>query len=206
MITPKSKFKLTIPEWENKVFAGVVIPTYYTKKDKIPAKHKGAILKKLGNTAYYVDSEGKKLIKNSVSVGNRKYLRPNGQSLYNGSMHWSERNTLVRYYHRYFKKFISPIFKEQFPIFRTYSLSMKVIFYEIIDNKLPDITNQWLIVKIIEDVFKELKVLIDDSPEFRRKSSFEYRFVEKEEDRKLIIKFKYKKHHEQKIKSKVDRE
>jgi Holliday junction resolvase RusA-like endonuclease len=193
VITTESTFKLSIPKWENKIFTGVVIPSYYTSKDKIPMKYKGAPLRRFGSNHIYVDEKGKKLVKNANRVGDKIYSIPNGQGLYNGSMHWTERAKLVKYYHRYFAKYIKEQFKEQFPVFLSYSLSMKVTFYEIADSNTPDITNQWFIVKIIEDVFQELRILKDDSPEFRRKTSFEYKFVDDIEDRELVVKFKYKK-------------
>ena len=196
MVTPETVFTLTIPEWENKVFNGVVIAKYYSKKDKLPIKYKGAPLRRFGRESYYVDETGKKLVKNKGSIGKKLYLIPNGQLIYNGGMHWTERVTVVDFYHRYFGKFIKKIFKEPIPVFLSYSVSMEVTFYELLDHKTPDITNQWLIVKIIEDVFKDLKILKDDSPEFRRKTSFGYEAVNKEEDRKLVVKFKYKRNNE----------
>jgi len=79
MITTKTTFMLTIPKWLNKMPIGKVQPQYYKKSAKLPLKHKGAKLKKFGRAQYYVDSSGKRLLKNEEKVGNIKYWNLNGQ-------------------------------------------------------------------------------------------------------------------------------
>lgn len=193
MITQDTIFSITIPKWENKVKMGVVIAAYYKKKDKLPVKHKGATLKKFGRSNIYIDKKGKKIIKNPTKVGKPIYWNLNGQQFYSNNMHWSDRSSIVNYYHKYFTKYIKKTFKEQFPTFLNYRLSMDISIHEIYSTHTPDITNMWILAKLFEDSMVNAKILRDDDPQFRCSTSYGYRFVDKEEDRKLIIKFKYTK-------------
>lgn len=201
MITKRSIYSFSLPRWKNKMLLGVVDTEYYTSQTKLPQKYRGASLKKFGNVLSYVDKLGNRIVRNASRAGTKKYMRPNGQHLYDGKMHWSDRNKLVRYYHGYFKAWLAKENIEPFPIFLNYSLAMTVTFYEVMDKFTTDITNQWLIVKILENVFKEMGILKDDSPEFRKSTKFKYRFVEDTEDRKLNVKFKYVRNYEKKRKA-----
>lgn len=191
MVTKDTVFTLTIPKWENKVKTGTIIAEYYKKKDKLPAKHKGAVLKKFGRTLIYVDKKKKKIIKNPAKVGKAIYWNLNGQQFYSTNIHWSVRSTIVNYYHRYFIKFIKKRFKQVFPTFLQYRLSMDITIYEIYSSHTPDITNMWILAKLFEDAMVTAKILRDDDPQFRCKTSYGYKFVTNEKDRKLKIKFKY---------------
>jgi hypothetical protein len=191
MVTTKTIFSLTIPKWENKVKMGVVIATYYKKRDKLPAKHKGAKLKKFGRSFIYVDNKNKKIIKNPTKVGNPIYWNLNGQQFYSTNIHWSVRSTIVNYYHRYFNKYIKKAFSEPFPTFLSYRLAMDITIYEIYSSHTPDITNMWILAKLFEDAMVGAKILRDDDPQFRCSTSYSYKFVNDEKDRKLKIKFKY---------------
>jgi len=192
MITKDTIFTLTIPEWKNKVPVGRIAPQYYKKGSKLPSKHKGAKLKKFGRSSFYVMGS-KKIVKNPTKAGKPKFWNLNGQQFYTTNMHWSTRSTIMNFYHSYFTKYIKKQFKKQFPVFLSHSLEMNIEIYEIFSSKTPDITNMWLITKLFEDSMVKTGILIDDCPEYRRKTSYEYIFVEKEEDRKLLITFKYDK-------------
>jgi hypothetical protein len=65
-----------------------------------------------------------------------------------------------------------------------YTLNMDVIIYDVYSTFTPDITNMWILSKMIEDTVVKCKILRDDSP-FRRHTGIGYRFVEEEKDRKL---------------------
>lgn len=193
MINKDSIFTLTIPNWENKVPIGKITPLYYKKGSKLPIKYKKAKLKKFGKVSIYVDKKGKKIIKNKNTVGEDKYWNLNGQQFYSTNMHWSTRSTIMNFYHSYFTTYIKKTFKKQFPIFLSHTITMEIFIYEVFSSKTPDITNQWPLPKLIEDSMVKAGILVDDSPQYRRKTSFEYIFVDNEKDRKLVIEFKYKK-------------
>jgi len=193
MITKNTVFTLTIPKWENRVPVGIVTPQYYKKGSKLPAKHKGAKLKKFGRSSFYINRGGKKIVKNAKTAGKAKYWNLNGQQFYSTNIHWSTRSTIMNFYHNYFTKYIKKQFKKQFPTFISHTLEMDIEIHEIFSNKTPDITNMWLLTKLFEDSMVKAGILVDDSPEYRRKTSYKYVFVEKEEDRKLIIRFSYDK-------------
>lgn len=193
MVTKDTVFTITIPEWENKVPTGTVIAEYYKKKDKLPAKHKGATLKKFGRSWIYVDKKKKKIVKNPTKVGKKTYWNLNGQQFYSTNMHWSTRSTITSYYHRYFKKFIRKQLKKPFPTFLNYRLSMDITIYEVYSTHTPDITNMWILAKLFEDALVTEKILRNDDPQFRNKTSYAYKFVKTEKARKLVIKFKYMK-------------
>lgn len=193
MVTPKTVFQITIPKWKNKVPIGKVAPVYYTKNIGLPQKHAGARLRKIGRKFYYVDKNNKRLIKNVNKVGNIKYWRVNGQKFYSANIHWKTRSTIVNFYHRYFKDKINKKFKAPFPMFAGYSLDMHILIYELYTSDTPDITNMWILAKIFEDVMVAQHIFRDDSPQYRLGTSYKYKFVEDEKDRKLVIKFKYTK-------------
>jgi hypothetical protein len=75
--------------------------------------------------------------------------------------------------------------KEPFPTFMAYTLNMDVIIYDVYSTFTPDITNMWILSKMIEDTVVKCKILRDDSPEFRRHTGIGYRFVEEEKIEKL---------------------
>jgi hypothetical protein len=194
MITEKSIFTIEIPNWVNKVRIGTIPITYYTSADKLPDKYVGAKLKRLGNKTYYIDDKHKKIVKNPTQKGQPEYWNMNGQSFYSNNITWRQRTTVVNFYHKYFTDFVNAQIAEPFPTFLSYTLHMEVIIYDVYSKFTPDITNMWILVKLLEDTIVKCGFLRDDSPEFRCYTGFGYKFVEKEEDRKLIINFKYVKH------------
>lgn len=194
MITENSIFTIVVPDWVNKVRIGTVPTLFYTSADTLPSKHEGATLRRVGNKAYYIDSKNKKIIKNPLQKGNPEYWNLNGQAFYSTNMTWKQRSTIVNFYHRYFTPFVSKQLKEPFPTFLSYTLSMDIEIYDVYSKFTPDITNMWILSKLIEDTVVNCKLLRDDSPEFRRHTGFGYKFVEEEKDRKIVINFKYIKH------------
>lgn len=194
MVTESSVFTIEIPNWINKVRIGTIPTLYYTKGEPLPAKHAGASLRKIGAKEYYIDSKNKKIVKNPLQKGNPEYWNLNGQSFYSNNMTWKQRSTIVNYYHKYFKPFVINQLKEPFPIFLSHTLNMEVIIHEVYSKFTPDITNMWILSKLIEDTVVNCKILRDDSPEFRRHTGIGYVFVEEEKDRKITINFKYTKH------------
>jgi hypothetical protein len=45
-----------------------------------------------------------------------------------------------------------------------YTLNMDVIIYDVYSTFTPDITNMWILSKMIEDTVVKCKILRDDSP------------------------------------------
>jgi len=194
MINEKSIFILEIPNWPNKVKIGTNTTEFYTMKDNLPKAHDGATLKKFGKKLYYINSKGSRIIKNSNSVGKPKYWNLNGQAFYSANIHWATRSKIVGFYHKYFMKYIKEQLKEPFPSFLSYKLNMSIVIYDVFTNYTPDITNMWILAKMLEDAIVSAKLLRDDSPEFRRKTSIEYQFITDPTKRKLLVTFEYKKY------------
>lgn len=194
MITETSVFTMEIPDWVNKVRVGTIPTLYYTKGEPLPAKHAGASLRKIGSKEYYIDDKNKKIIKNPLQKGKPEYWNLNGQSFYSNNMTWKQRSTIVNYYHRYFKPYVMEQLKDPFPIFLSHTLNMEVLIHDVYSTFTPDITNMWILSKLIEDTIVKCKILRDDSPEFRRHTGIGYVFVEDEKDRKITVNFKYIKH------------
>jgi hypothetical protein len=194
MITENSIFTLEIPNWVNKVRIGTVPTLFYTKGESLPSIHEGATLRKIGNKEYYVDSKNKKIIKNPLQKGSPEYWNLNGQSFYSNNITWKQRSTIVNYYHRYLTPYVQDQFKEPFPTFLSYTLDMDITIYDVYSKFTPDITNMWILSKLIEDTVVKCKLIRDDSPEFRRHTGIGYKFVESEKDRKITVNFKYIKH------------
>jgi len=193
MITTSTVYSITINHWKNKIPTGTIIAAYYTSKSKLPKRHEGATLKRFGSSLLYIDSEGNKLIKNAKNVGKKEYWTLNGQQFYSANMHFTKRLMIKNSYSKYFKPYINAAFKSPFVIFLDFKLSMHVEIFEVFSSKTPDITNMWILPKLFEDSMVTEGILADDSPEYRKGTSFSYTFVEKEEDRKLVITFKYEK-------------
>lgn len=188
----KPTFKLIIPEWENEIVIGIVEPTYYKASNRTPDKIKRMYeVKHCFGHHYYVDKTGHRVIKNKKVVGNKRTWRINGQSFYASKLHWSKRSEIVRIYHAYIIEYIKKEFSDPFPIYLNSALEMHINIYEIYSHKTPDITNMWILTKIIEDCFVVSGILKEDSPEFRTRTSYEYIFVEEKKERKLEIIFKY---------------
>ena len=188
----KPEFILTIPNWEREICIGTVTPKYYNASNKTPEKIKNTYeVKNIMGGWYYVDKKGAPVVKNKKAVGNKKMWAMNGQSFYSNNLHWKTRADIVKNYHKYVTEYIVEKFKEPFPIYLESTLSMHIDIYEVYCSKTPDITNMWILPKLIEDAFVNAKILIEDSPEFRTKTSFEYIFVKSDEERKLVITFKY---------------
>jgi hypothetical protein len=190
----KPVFKLTIPEWKNKVGIGIIAPKYYKAHNKVPDKIRDLYkVKKVFGDFYYVDDKGKRVKQGTRNVGEEKMWRINGQAFYSNTLHWRTRASIVKEYHMYIKEFIIKEFEDPFPTFLGFSLKMHVEIYEVYSAKMPDITNMWILPKMIEDTFVKAKILREDAPEFRRETSFGYSFVTEKEKRKLVITFKYQK-------------
>jgi len=190
----KPSFVLIIPEWENSVKLGTISPKYYKACNKTPDKIKNAYkVKHVMGDYYYVDDKGKPVQKKTRNVGKAKMWKINGQAFYSNTIHWKDRAAVVKYYHKYISGYIEKGFKTPFPTYLGYKLRMHVHIHELYSSALPDITNMWILPKMIEDSFVKCNILAEDSPEFRSATSFSYKFVNKKEQRKLVITFKYRK-------------
>jgi len=193
MVTPETVYSITIPQWVNKVPMGTIIADYYSVHNRLPKRYEGATVKRFGKTLYYIDAKGKKILRNPTKVGNTEYWRLNGQQFYSANMHHTKRTEIKNFYKSYFTPYIKEAFPTPFVIFEAYRITMQVLIYEVYTSKMPDITNMWILPKLFEDCVVSAGTLRDDSPAYRNDTNFGYRFVEKEEDRKLVITFAYTK-------------
>jgi hypothetical protein len=146
---------------------------YYTKGEALPSKHSYA--KKIGAKQYC----GFKTQKNSKELfkGNPEYWNLNGQAFYSTNMTWKQRSTIVNFYHKYFAT-CQQAAKEPFHIHGLHLEHGRD--YLRYSTFTPDITNMWILSKMIEDTVVKCKILRDDSLEFRRHTGIGYRFVEEE--------------------------
>jgi len=188
----KPTFSLIIPKWKKEVVIGIVEPTYYKASNSTPDKIKRKYTTKhCADGVYYVDKTGKRVIRNKKIIGNEQTWRVNGQQFYSSNIGWKKRTNIIKTYKKYILEYIREANFEKFPIYLNSAIAMHINIYEVYSHKTPDITNMWILAKIIEDCFVEEKILKEDSPEFRTKTSYEYIFVGEEKDRKLEIIFKY---------------
>jgi hypothetical protein len=109
-----------------------------------------------------VDSKHKKIVKNLFKREPR-VLELKWTSLYSTNMTWKQRSTIVNFY-QYFATYVNKQLKEPFPTFMAYTLNMDVIIYDVYSTFTPDITNMWILSKMIEDTVVKCKILRDDSP------------------------------------------
>jgi hypothetical protein len=96
-----------------------------------------------------------KIVKNPLQR-NPEYWNLNGQAFYSTNMTWKQRSTIVNFYHKYFATYVNKQL-EPFPTFMAYTLNMDVIIYDVLLNVLPDITNMWILSKMIEDTVVKCK-------------------------------------------------
>jgi hypothetical protein len=59
-----------------------------------------------------------------------------------------QRSTIVNFYHKYFATYVNKQLKEPFPTFMA-TLNMDVIIYDVYSTFTPDITNMWILSKMI---------------------------------------------------------
>jgi hypothetical protein len=123
-----------------------------------PSKHEGATLRKIGAKQYYVDSNTKNS-KEPSSKREPRVLELKWTSLYSTNMTWKQRSTIVNFYHKYFATYVNKQLKEPFPTFMAYTLNMDVIIYDVYSTFTPDITNMWILSKMIEDTVVKCKIL-----------------------------------------------
>ena len=188
-------YSVEIPDWVNRVPIGTVLAEYYTKKHKLPASLGKCKLKRFGSKYIYVDSKNKKVVRNKNKIGNTIHWNLNGQSFYSATIHWNTRSKITAFYAKYFKDYIIEQLPEKIPSYLGYALNIQMIIYDRYSTFTPDITNMWLLFKLFEDNLVKNKVIKDDSPGFILKTSYEYKFIEKHEERRLVFEFSYIKQH-----------
>jgi hypothetical protein len=97
-------------------------------------------------------------------------------------MTWKQRSTIVNFYHKYFATYVN---KQQRTISYIHGLHLEHgrDYYDVYSTFTPDITNMWILSKMIEDTVVKCKILRDDSPGLE--DILVYRFVEEEKIEKL---------------------
>jgi|SRR5690606_32652723 len=166
-------------------------PKYYTKS-KIPKRFQNNPT--FDDKGYLLDEEGKRVIKNTRSVGTPDLWAINGQALYS-SMHPFKRNTIVRKLKKYFEEHLKNV-----PKIHTYPISIELDvyrypgYYDPRTNKWMqsfDLDNFcWILLKTIQDVLTDSEKLIDDNVNYV--NSIKYRFypIKKNSPRKLVVRIK----------------
>jgi len=112
---------------------------YYKQGDKIPKKY--LTLNYVFNKEKILieKSTSKKVIKNTKTAGNPRFLTINAQKIYVG-VHHSVRSKIVNELHKLFNR----EFKKQFPAkidLKDHKILIGLHFYDAYHNKLPDLDN-----------------------------------------------------------------
>lgn len=137
-----------------------------------------------------------RIAKKSKKSGKPRFWIVNGQGLYNATMHYRQRGTMTKYFHKYLSSYIDAQIcattkkkiNDTVYIDSEFKLSISLDIYEIRRGKMPDIGNMWLWTKWFEDALQECKVIPDDNPDYVIESGrTRYHWVDNEEDRKLIF-------------------
>lgn len=186
------EYKIIIPEWQNYFEVSKKRrPKYYkwSERDKIPKSRQHEIAPtpyKVGKVEYCLStSTRERFIKNTRSVGKPKHWILNGQGLYNGVLNWQMRKKIAVYFHSYFSSFIKEQIKP-IDIPEGKHLSISCDIYEIKRDKMPDVSNMWLLEKFFEDSLTESGIIPDDNPNYVIESGRKrYHWVEDPKDRKL---------------------
>ena len=136
------------------------------------------------------------IAKKSRKSGKPRYWTINGQGLYNATLHYRQRGTMTKYFHKYLSKHIkSQICKGEIEQINKLvykgsetKLSVSLDIYDIRRKIMPDVGNMWLWNKWFEDALQESGVIPDDNPDYVIESGrTRYNWVDDEKDRKLIF-------------------
>jgi len=189
-----TSWNVTIPEWENfYLISNKTSPKYWLWKDrlKLPLKYKKYLSRVpliKGKNKFCKNLEGERLLKNTKKVGTPNKWILNGQDLYNGKLHHTQRSKMVTYFHDYFGKFIIEQLPEPIVPPEGYTLSVSCEIYEIRRTHIPDASNMWILEKIFEDALQICNIIASDAPDIVRESGRKrYNWVKTPEERKLVF-------------------
>lgn len=135
---------------------------------------------------YLSNNDGTVLIKNSRSVNKPRFVKINGQGIYNGSISKSSRNVFVRAMHNQLALYLKNI--EPLQDIENYPLGLTLLFYTM-DRGIHNIDNdnRWIWDKVIQDTMVECKIIPDDNCYVIWENTKKTILVPTEEEEKLTI-------------------
>lgn len=144
---------------------------YYTIKDKIPKKF---LKYKFDPKGFLLDEHGEKILKNAKSCDKPRFLKINGQAIWNGQISRFSRAKVSNVLHEYFSENIQKQLTEPIEIPKEKFIHWNFRFYR--KEFEQDLTNHtFLYKKTFEDVMvKSLKLIPDDSSKYVRGCTDQY--------------------------------
>jgi hypothetical protein len=138
-------------------------PTYYKKDDKIPKKYSKN--KFQGN--YLVDEYGKRIVKNTRSVGKEKYQQLSGNNLLSGYGSHHMRAKVAKELKEFYKPFVKNFVKHNGAITK-FPLRVEWDVYTDISATNWDASNLFFYYKYFEDTLfmKDVQLIPDDNIKF----------------------------------------
>jgi hypothetical protein len=135
-------------------------PTYYKKDDKIPKKYQKNTF--VGN--YLVDDHGKRIVKNTRSVGTEKYQQLSGNNLLSGYGSHHMRAKIAKKLKEFYQPFVQSYVKKHGPITK-FPIRVEWDVYTDISATNWDASNLFFYYKYFEDtLFMDgVKLIPDDN-------------------------------------------
>jgi len=130
-------------------------------------------------------SDGIIMISNKKSANKPRFVKVNGQDIYNQKNNSFSRNFLRNFLHDYFKIHLDKV--EPFKL-DDYPLTVEFLFYMHDEGKHNiDNDNKWVWAKGFRDTLTELKLIPDDNCYVISRDESETILIPQEEEQKLII-------------------
>lgn len=127
---------------------------YYTDKDDIPKKYKDLAFKKFKDKTYLIDEKGKKVIKNSISVGKPRFQALSGNQFSSGFLTPKFRSILTGKLKDHYRPYVQQYVQEHGPIL-LYPLKVTWQVYTTVEEDNWDISNFSFYWKYFEDCLFE---------------------------------------------------
>jgi len=164
MKTDEKVAEIIIPQFITKILASKSRrPTYYKKTDKIPKKYQKYSFS--GN--YLVDDHGKRILKNTRTVGKEIYQQLSGNNLLSGYGSYHMRAKIAKRLKAFYKPFVLNYVKTHGPI-TTFPLRIEWDVYKYIGTPNWDASNLFFYYKYFEDTLfeKGVELIPDDNVSF----------------------------------------
>ena len=155
---------------------------YYNRKSRIPKKYlseeytfnkKGILINRLTKEP---------VVANPKVAGTPKFKKINGQEIYSGNVHPKVRASMIRQMKLFYKSFFSTTLKVRD------ACKLRLDIYDLIGKGDFDLDNMsWIIVKVIQDVLVEKKIIPDDNVTVLTGYEVNFISVLSEDERKIVI-------------------
>lgn len=152
--------EITIPKFITKVLVSKKRrPKYYRKGDEIPKKYSKYSFK----GSFLVDAHGKKVVKNTRSVGTPKYEQLSGNNLLSGYGSHHIRAKIAKELKEFYKPYVQAFVKKNGP-FTTFPLRIEWDVYTELGAENWDASNLFFYYKYFEDTLfmKDTGLIPDD--------------------------------------------